>query len=851
MKSTVITEWRYRARQMRRTIPPKKIHNLTNYDLGMDAEAIKVSICNHIEYTVGKDEYSVTQRDFFWATAMAARDRMMDRWNQTQRAYYEQDVKRVYYLSMEYLLGRLLRDGLLNLGILDETRQALAELGQDLDLIVEEELDPGLGNGGLGRLAACFLDSMATLGLPTMGYGIRYDYGIFRQTIVDGQQVEQPDSWLQFGSPWGIARPDHLYTVKFGGRVSTRMDARGELAFDWVDTDDVVAVANDLAVPGFKNNCVNTLRLWSAKATREFDINNFNRGDYVEAVRQKNATEDISRVLYPNDQVMQGKELRLKQEFFFVSATLQDALQRHLKMYRDLSTLSERAVFQLNDTHPAIAVAELMRLLVDDHQIGWDEAWGIVSKSFAYTNHTLLPEALERWPVWLLERVLPRHMQIILEINRRFLLEVRAKWPGDAEKARKLSLVDDYGEKQVRMAHLAIVGSFSVNGVSELHSTLLVQNMFPEFAELYPGKFRNVTNGVTPRRWLRQCNTPLASLITDAIGDTWTTKLDDLVKLEPFVNDSEFRRKFAAAKLHNKERLARLSIRDAGVAIEPHSLFDAQVKRLHEYKRQLLNVLHTVSLYRDLKMNRHSERVPRTVIFAGKAAPGYERAKLIIRLINDVAHTVNADPAARGALRVVFLPNYSVSMAETIIPAANLSEQISTAGMEASGTGNMKFALNGALTIGTLDGANIEIKDAVGDDNIFIFGLNAAEVHEQKALGYQPRLVAEQDAELRSVLDWIGNGTFSADDPSRYLNLVSGLLDRDEFMVLADYASYRDTQRAVEHLYLDEEAWTKKAILNVARMGRFSSDATIADYAKNIWKTDGVNILNASGTETI
>ena len=817
--------------------PGKPIHNLTNYDLGMDAAALQLAIANHVEYTLGKDEYSVTPRDFFWATARAARDRMIDRWNKTQQGYYERDARRVYYLSMEYLLGRLLRDGLSNLGVLEETRAGLANFGEDLDAVCEQEHDPGLGNGGLGRLAACFLDSMATLGIPAMGYGIRYDYGIFRQTIVEGEQIEQPDNWLAFGSPWELPRPDHLYTIQFNGRVEPRLDERGDLVYEWVDTDDVIAMANDIPVPGYATDCVNTLRLWSAKATREFDITNFNRGDYVEAVRHKNATEDISRVLYPNDQVMQGKELRLKQEYFFVAATLQDAVRRHLKTHPTLDTLPDKAVFQLNDTHPALAVAELMRMLVDVHKLGWDRAWGIVTKSFAYTNHTLLPEALEKWPVWLMERTLPRHLQIIREIDRRLVADARGRFPGDAASLRRVSLFEEYGEKQVRMANLAIVGSFSVNGVSALHSRLLREGMFAEFDALYPGRFRNKTNGVTPRRWLLSCNPALARLVGDSVGHEWPRRLSDLAGLEAHVDDAAFRWKFRAAKRANKERLARVIERETGIVVDPTSLFDVQVKRFHEYKRQLLNLLHVVHLYRAIKSGARKDVHPRTVIFAGKAAPGYERAKQIIRLVNDVAAVINRDPDVKGLLKVVFLPNYSVSLAEVIIPAADLSEQISTAGMEASGTGNMKFAMNGALTIGTLDGANVEIRDAVGPENLFVFGLTVEQVAVKKSEGYDPRTFVAGDEDLRGVLAAIGSALpFAGGEASRYLPIVSSLLERDEFLLLADFASYRDTHLAAEALYRDEDAWTRKAILNVARMGSFSSDVTIADYASDIWR---------------
>jgi starch phosphorylase len=801
----------------------------------MDAGSLQVSIANHIEYTLGKDEHSVTPRDFFWAVARAARDRMMDRWHKTQQGFVERRAKRVYYLSMEYLLGRLLRDGLSNLGILEPTRRALATLGQDLDAILDEEVDPGLGNGGLGRLAACFLDSMATLGIAGTGYGIRYEYGIFRQEIVGGAQVEHPDNWLAFGSPWEIARPDHVHTVQFGGRVETRRDEQGRLVFRWVDTQDVLAMAHDIPVPGYRNEHVNTLRLWAAKATREFDFADFNRGDYVEAVRAKNHSEDISRVLYPNDQVMQGKELRLKQEFFFVSASLQDALAKHLRHHDSLDSLPDQVVFQLNDTHPAIAVAELMRLLLDVHGTGWERAWEITRGCFAYTNHTLLPEALERWPVWLLERVLPRHMQIIAELDQRVLAEVRARFPGDTERLRRVALVDEFGEKQVRMANLAIVGSHAVNGVSELHSRLLRERMFPDFDAIYPGRFRNKTNGVTPRRWLLDCNPGLARLLDEHCGTAWPRRLDDLRRLEPLADDAAFRARFREVKRANKERLAATIARLTGVTVSTDAIFDAQVKRFHEYKRQLLLLLHTVALYQELKDGQRGDAPPRVVIFAGKAAPGYERAKQIIQLVGGVADVVNRDTDIGDRLKVVFLPNYSVSLAEVIIPGADLSEQISTAGMEASGTGNMKFAMNGALTIGTLDGANIEIRDAVGEENMFVFGMTAEEVLALKAGGYRPREVLEREPELRRVVEAIASGAFARGQASRDLPIVSSLLDRDEFCLFADFGAYRQAQRRVEDLYRAPEAWSRAAVLNVARMGRFSSDHTIADYARDIW----------------
>jgi starch phosphorylase len=806
---------------------------LTSDDLEMNKEAIKRSFAQHIEYTLGKDEYSATPRDFFKSIAYGARDRMFDRWNKTQQRYHREDVRRVYYLSLEYLTGRLLSDSLGNLGIYDEARRALAELDINLEDLVQIEDDPGLGNGGLGRLAACFMDSMASVGLPAIGYGIRYEYGIFRQEIVDGAQVEQPDNWLRYGSPWIVTRTEQLFLVRFYGRTEMKTDDQGRVSFSWVDTQNITAIANDIPVPGHQNGVVNTLRLWSAHASRELDISFFNHGDYLRAVEEKNASENLARVLYPNDKVAVGSELRLKQEHFFVSATLQDAIRRHLIGHPTLDDLADKAVFQLNDTHPSIAVAELMRLLIDEHAMDWDRAWSIVTHCFAYTNHTVMQEALETWEVSLLERVLPRHVEIIYEINRRLLDEVRARFPCDLDRLRRVSLIDESGPRRVRMAHLAITGSFAVNGVSELHSRLLRERIFRDFAELWPGKFKNQTNGITPRRWLRTCNPSLSGLITSKIGDRWPTDLDQLTKIAPLSQDPQFCEDFRRSKLANKERLAVYLRKRMGIEVDPRSLFDVQIKRIHEYKRQLLNLLHVVSLYQDLKSGAH--RVPRTVMFSGKAAPGYETAKQIIHLINDVAAVINADPVTRDRLKVIFVPNYSVSVAEVVIPAADLSEQISTAGTEASGTGNMKLSLNGALTIGTLDGANIEIRDAVGRENIFIFGLDEAEVSAWRARGYDPGGIYRSEPLLASVLDAIRGGAFSPGDPFRYRSLIDGLLYGDRYFILADFASYRKTQIAVEDLFRDTAEWTKKAILNVANMGRFSSDATIRGYAKDIW----------------
>jgi starch phosphorylase len=810
---------------------------LTASDLGMDREAIKRSFAQHVEYSLGKDEFSATQRDFFKSIALSVRDRMFDRWNQTQQGYYRRDERRVYYLSVEYLVGRLLSDSLQSLGVYENAKAALQELDLDIEELCEIEDEPGLGNGGLGRLAACFLDSLATLGIPAIGYGIRYEYGIFRQEIVDGAQVEQPDNWLRYGTPWEISRPERLFVVRFGGRVESGKED-GRVAFHWVDTDNIVAIANDIPVPGYQNDVVNTLRLWSAHASRELDISSFNRGDYIRAVEQKNSSENLTRVLYPNDQVAAGSELRLKQEYFFVSATLQDALRRHLNGHPSLGDLADKAVFQLNDTHPAVAVAEMMRLLVDEHGLEWEKAWAITTRCFAYTNHTVMPEALETWPVALFERVLPRHMQLVYEINRRFLDEVRSRFPDDSDRVRRMSIIDDGPPKKVRMAHLAIVGSFAVNGVSELHSRLLSERLFRDFADLAPAKFHNETNGITPRRWLRKCNPALSELITSAIGDRWLTNLDELERLAPLVHDVEFQRRWHEVKQANKRRLAAHLQSHYAIAVDTDSLFDVQVKRMHEYKRQLLNVLHVIAMYQQLKSGLAvGGRVPRTVFFAGKAAPGYEMAKQVIRLIHDVGRVIGDDPATRDRLKVVFVPNYSVSVAEILIPAADLSEQISTAGMEASGTGNMKLALNGALTIGTLDGANVEIGDAVGKDNLFIFGLTEPDVRAWKSRGYDPHEPYGADPALRAVLDALLGGAFSYGDAGRYRAIGESLLNHgDPYFVLADFRSYHEAQLEVDACYADRDAWTRKSILNVARMGRFSSDATIRRYARDIWR---------------
>ena len=802
---------------------------LTASDLAMDRGAIERSFASHIEYTLAKDEYSATQRDFYRAIALSVRDRLADRWNKTQQQTFRSADRRVYYLSLEYLIGRVFDDAMLSLGVTGEARAALADLGLDIAELAELEDDAGLGNGGLGRLAACFLDSMATLGIPAVGYGIRYEYGMFRQTIVNGEQVEQPDNWLLYPNPWELARPERLFTVKFGGRVAIKEES-GREVFTWVDTSDVHAMAYDTPIPGYRNDVVNTLRLWSARATRDFDIATFSRGDYIEAVHERSASENISRVLYPNDQVAQGRELRLRQEFFFVSATLQDAIRRHLSRFPSVKNLHEAAVFQLNDTHPAVAVAELMRLLVDDHVLGWEEAWAITSRAVAYTNHTVLPEALEQWPVSMFGHVLPRHLQIVYEINRRFLDEVRARFPGDEARVRRMSLIAEGPEQKVRMAHLAIVGSAHVNGVSKLHSRILRERLFHDFAEMWPRKFGNQTNGITPRRWLRKCNPALSEIISSKLGEGWVT---DLPRLAQLPNDPPLRSAFRNAKHANKEHLTAVVAKTSGVRVLPQALFDVQIKRIHEYKRQLLPILHAVHLH--LLARRGDRRVPRVVLLAGKAAPGYDMAKRIIHLANDVGDTMNRDERTHQRINLVFLPNYSVSLAELVVPAADLSEQVSTAGTEASGTGNMKLSLNGALTIGTLDGANVEIRAAAGAENFFVFGMTDQEVLAKKRLGYDPHAAYRADPALNEAIDAIASGAYSDGDPARHGAVVEALLTRDPFMVLADYPAYAAAQLQVEAAFRDPERWSKMALANVSGMGRFSSDETIRGYARDIW----------------
>lgn len=801
-----------------------------------DVESIKYSLASHLLYSVGKEPVNATARDWFMAAAYTVRDRLSERWMPTLNRYYAEETKRVYYLSMEFLIGRTLSNSMVNLGIYDTFKQAINELGLDFDEIVGWEVEAALGNGGLGRLAACLLDSMATLGVAGFGYGIRYDYGMFTQHVENGWQVESPENWLRYGNPWEFPRPGVIYPVRFGGRVIHYKDVLGQTRAQWIDTEEVMAMAYDIPIPGYSGRTVNNLRLWSAKSTREFDLKYFNAGNYIEAVRDKNESETLSKVLYPSDITSRGKELRFKQEYFFVAASIQDILARFRKANSDWDLLPDRVAMQLNDTHPALVVAELMRVLVDEHQLEWDRAWRLTRRCCAYTNHTLLPEALETWPVELFGRILPRHLEIVFQINHEFLQEVRHKHPGDVELLRRVSIVGEEGEQRIRMAHLAVVGSHKVNGVAAIHTGLMKSTIFSDFEHLSPGKINNKTNGVTPRRWLLLSNPGLSRLITDTIGEGWATHLDRLRELEPHADDPAFREKFAEVKRANKRHLAEVIGQRLGVDVEVDSLFDVQIKRIHEYKRQLLNILHVITRYQRIRSNPTLDVVPRTVIIGGKAAPGYVVAKLIIKLINDVADVVNNDPLVGAKLKVVFVPNYNVSTAELVMPAAELSEQISTAGTEASGTGNMKMSMNGALTIGTWDGANVEICEEVGEENMFLFGLTAAEVARAHVDGYDPWEAINANEELKKALDLVGNGYFSPDQPDRFKPIVDLLTTGGDFYLLtADFPRYLAAQERVDALYRDPEEWTRRAILNVARMGKFSSDRTVQEYADEIW----------------
>lgn len=783
-------------------------------------------------YNLNKDMYSATQRDKYDATALAVRALFAKRWIRTQQSYYKMDVKRLYYLSLEFLLGRLLTNYMIDLGLLDEYRTAIASLGDSLEDIADQEWDAGLGNGGLGRLAACFLDSMTTMNYPCYGYGIRYEYGIFTQKIKDGFQTESPDNWLRYGNPWEFPRPELLYPVRFGGQVSSSGRGRTE----WINTTEIVAMAYDYPIPGYKNENVNTLRLWAAKSTRDFDLEFFNSGDYVRAVEEKNNSENISKVLYPNDLSIAGKELRLKQQYFFVAATIADIIRRYRKFHGGLKQLYEKVAIQLNDTHPAIAIAELLRILVDEEGVEWDTAQHIAKKTFGYTNHTVLPEALETWPEGLLGHLLPRHLDMIKEIDRRFLVQVARRFPDDFDRRKKMAIITEGGNRMINMARLAIVGSHSVNGVSRVHTDILKNSVFSDFCMMFPERFTNVTNGITHRRWLLEANPALAGLVTEAIGDGWIKDLSQIVALEKFADDSEFRRLFTGIKRDNKARLLNVLNRTDEISFRPEFLLDCHAKRFHEYKRQLLNVFHVMTLYNRLAGDPATAAsiMPRTILFSGKSAPGYLLCKLVIKLIHNVAEVVAAHPQAREKIEVVFVPNYGVTLAQVIIPAAELSEQISTAGYEASGTGNMKFTLNGALTIGTYDGANVEIREEVGEENFFLFGLNPEEVREVRK-NYDPRKFIGENKELSQIIKQLENGFFSPEDPNLFRPILDTILGEDRYCVLADYASYVACQERVATAYQDQDAWTRMAILNVARSGKFSSDRAVREYAEQIW----------------
>jgi starch phosphorylase len=799
-------------------------------------ESLKLWFKHHLKYTLVDDKFSATRMDHFISLALSVRDHLVNRWLQTQQSYYENDVKRVYYLSMEFLIGRLLTNNLINLGIYDEYKLALDELGHDIHELEETEVEAGLGNGGLGRLAACFLDSIASLGIPGYGYGIRYEFGIFHQKIIRGYQVETADNWLRMGNPWEIPRPRSLVPVEFYGRVESTPNSKGAMKYQWVDTQNVMAMAHDIPVPGYKNDTVNNLRLWSARSSRELELEHFQAGDYFQAVQNKHESEIISKVLYPADHNQLGKELRFKQEYFFVSASLSDIIRRYKKAHTSFDTFSDKVAIQLNDTHPALAIAELMRILIDLEKVSWDKAWEITTNTFAFTNHTILPEAMEKWSIDLFRRVLPRHLDIIFQINQQFMNQVQERYHGDMGKMNRMSLIEENHTKYIRMAHLSIIGSHSINGVAELHSSILKEKVFSDFHEMFPRRFNNKTNGVTPRRWLKACNPELSKLITEYIGDSWVRDLSEIKKLQNHIDDSQLIDRWKKIKTYNKKQLAKYIQDSLSFEVDPTSLFETQIKRIHEYKRQVLSVLHAIALYNRMRSNPEGFKTQRTILFSGKAAPGYAMAKLIIKFINSVADIINADSSLQGKLKVVFLPNYSVTLAEKIIPASDLSVQISTAGMEASGTGNMKLALNGALTVGTLDGANIEIMEEVGNENIFIFGLNADEVMEKKQSGYNPREVYMQNAELKAVLDMVQQGFFSGPQGNLFQPILENLLDHgDPYMILADFQSFCDIQEKIGNAYLDIDTWTRKSIINVSRMGKFSSDRSIKEYAKDIW----------------
>jgi starch phosphorylase len=812
-------------------------------DLGIDKDEIESDFKRYYGHRLGRDENCRSIHYVYEALSMVISDRLTERWKKTYNACKEKDCKRAYYLSMEFLMGRTLSNAMLNLGINDSVSQAMYDLGLDLEELIDAEPDAGLGNGGLGRLAACFIDSCATLQLPVTGYGLRYEYGMFSQTIVNGEQVEEPDHWLRNGNIWEIERLEYKQRIKFGGRTESHIDDNGTVRVSWVDTHDILAVPFDTPIPGYQNGTVNTLRLWKATATEEFDLQEFNAGDYAESVAAQNTAENITMVLYPNDANENGKALRLRQQYLLASASLQDILELWVGRHgNDFSEFAAKNCFQLNDTHPSIAVAELMRLLMDIHGLAWDEAWAITRKTMAYTNHTLLPEALERWSVSLFKQLLPRLMEIIFKINAHFLVEVLARWPGDKDRVARMSLIEEGGEQHVRMAYLAIVGSYSVNGVAELHSKLLQQGLFHDFYELWPEKFNNKTNGVTPRRWLASCNPELAELITETIGDGWLTNLSLLKKLELYINDEAFCKRWHEVQQAAKQKLIDFKKQELGVDLNVNALFDVQVKRIHEYKRQLLNVLHVIHLYDRIKRGDTANWTDRCVLIGGKAAPGYYMAKKTIKLINNVANVINHDPDVGHKLKLVFLPNYRVSAMEKICPGADLSEQLSTAGKEASGTGNMKFMMNGALTIGTLDGANIEIREEVGDDNFFLFGLTEDQVENLRG-HYDPIAIISQDDDLKRVMNLLEGGHFNQAEPGIFEGIIDSLKNpHDPWVTIADFRSFVDAQKRVEAAFQDKDRWTKMSIINCANSGKFSTDRTISEYNNELWKLTPVSI---------
>jgi starch phosphorylase len=813
----------------------KTNHTWISFNSGMTEKDVEKSFWANLEYRLGKDKFTATKEDMFMALSIAMRDRIIERWLATQEKFHKTNVKRVYYLSLEFLIGRLFESNVLNLGLYDEVKKVTDKIGIDLSELIDCEPDAGLGNGGLGRLAACFLDSMATLKIPAHGYGIRYDYGIFRQKIINGKQVEFPDAWLFKNNPWEFARPEYTVRIRLFGRTRMCADKNGNIHVEWTDTKDVFARPYDIPIAGFKNDFINTLRLWSAHSTDEFDLEYFNHGDYERAVHDKIYSETISKVLYPNDNIQAGKILRLAQEYFFSTASLCDIIRRFKTDNTNINDFSKKTAIQLNDTHPSIAIVELMRILVDEENLGWDTAWDIVTNTFAYTNHTVMPEALEKWPVPMFEQLLPRHLELIYEINKRFLENAASEFPGDNDKLRRMSIIEESNPKMVRMAHLAVIGSHSVNGVSELHSSLLKTDLFKDFYDISPGKFNNKTNGITQRRWLLQSNKRLSDLITSVIGNKWVTDLYEVKKLLNLTNDLSFCKKWSEIKSKNKKDLSDFIYKTNNIRINPDSLFDVQVKRIHEYKRQLLFGLYIISQYLKAKNSPRSFKVPRTFIIGGKAAPGYFMAKLIIKFINSIADVINNDKETGDNLKVIFLEDYRVTLAQKIFPASDLSEQISTAGTEASGTGCMKFMLNGALTIGTYDGANIEMCEEAGADNMFIFGLKIDEINKIRQKGYSPRDHIDRSNSLQEVLNLIQSNYFSPKEYNLFKPILDNLFYSDPFLICADFDDYCKTQSKVDDLYLKEMEWTKKSITNVAKSGKFSSDRTINEYAKDIW----------------